>query len=195
MLNVLILDDSPDDAELVVLELERGGFELRWERIDNAAALHTALDKQPWNLVIADHSMPHFSAQSALELVKARGISIPFIIVSGTISDNAAAQIMKAGARDFIAKTNLARLAPSVRRVLEEAHAARERRRIQEELESLRRRNELILHSAGEGICGLDANGRITFINPAAARILGYGMEELLGCSLEDLLYTPHPVR
>src|SRR3990172_8376503 len=102
---------------------------------------------------------------------------------------------MKAGARDFIAKTHLARLAPGGRRVWEEAHAAHERRRIQEELEGLRRRNELILHSAGEGICGLDANGRITFINPASARMLGYEMEELQGCSLEDLLYAPHPDR
>ena len=191
-LQVLILEDVPDDAELVALELESGGFDLHWERVDTAAGLRTALAKQPWDIILADHAMPHFNAQSALELVKAHDANIPFIIVSGTLTEDSAVQMMKAGARDFISKHNLARLVPSVRRELEEIRTAQQRKRTQEELDSLRRRNELILRAISEGVCGLDAHGSIVFINPAAIAMLGYQMNDLLGQPLSDFL-LPRP--
>ena len=115
-LHVLILEDSPDDAEIIALTLEDGGFAPMWERVETAQAMRLALGKQAWDIIIADHSMPHFSVSEALALLKERGDPIPLIMVSGSITDEIAAQIMRAGARDFIAKSNLARLVPSLRR-------------------------------------------------------------------------------
>ena len=197
-LHVLILEDSPDDAELIVLTLENGGYTPVWARVETAQDMrlaldHLAPDKQAWDIIIADHSMPHFSVPEALALLKERGDLIPLILVSGSLSDEAAAQIMRAGARDFIAKSNLTRLVPSLRRELDEARAEREHRRIQAELETLTHRNELILRAIGEGVCGLDAHGRIAFINPAAAAMLGYEMSELLGQPLSRFLQLPRP--
>ncbi|MDO8413759.1 MAG: diguanylate cyclase, partial [Gallionellaceae bacterium] len=192
-LHVLILEDSPDDAELIVLALEDGGYTPVWERVDSAQAMRLALDRQAWDIIIADHSMPHFSVPKALELLKERGNHIPLIMVSGAVGDETAARIMRAGARDFIAKSNLARLVPSLRREMNEVRAEREHRRIQAELESLRHRNELILRAIGEGVCGLDEHGRIAFINPAAAAMLGYAMNELLGQLLSNFLHIPRP--
>ena len=100
-LHVLILEDSPDDAEIIALTLEDGGFAPMWERVETAQAMRLALGKQAWDIIIADHSMPHFSVSEALALLKERGDPIPLIMVSGSITDEIAAQIMRAGARDF----------------------------------------------------------------------------------------------
>lgn len=197
-LHILILEDTLDDAELIVLELENGGFALAWERVDTAQAMHEALDRRQWDIITSDYSMPRFSAEEALKILSKRALNIPVIIVSGAIGDETAAHIMRAGARDFITKANLARLVPSLQRELKEAQAERERRYAHQELEGLRQRNELILYSVGEGICGLDGRGKITFINPAGAALLGYGVEELIEQPLETLLCVSpahaHPV-
>src|SRR2546427_4899718 len=86
-LRVLIAEDSEDDALLLVRELERGGYQPTYERVASAAAMAAALDRQGWDLVIGDHSMPHFSGVAALALERQRGLDIPFIGVSGTIRE------------------------------------------------------------------------------------------------------------
>ncbi|HEY9710048.1 MAG TPA: response regulator, partial [Oculatellaceae cyanobacterium] len=86
-LRVLIVEDSEDDAELLVYELESGGYDLIYERVDTPAAMNAALDKQQWDIVVADYTLPSFSAPAALNLLKERGIDLPFIIVSGTIGE------------------------------------------------------------------------------------------------------------
>ena len=128
---VLIVEDSEDDALLLVRELRRAGFEPEHERVENAAAMKTALDRQAWDLVIGDYSMPHFSGTAALALLRERDPDLPFIFVSGTIGEDVAVEAMKAGAQDYISKGNLRRLAPAIERELRDAEARRERRRAQ----------------------------------------------------------------
>lgn len=96
-LRVLIVEDSEDDAELLVLELRRGGYQPCWKRVDTAGAMRTALDRETWHLVISDHAMPHFSGLAALELLKETALDLPFIIVSATIGEEVAVAAMKAG--------------------------------------------------------------------------------------------------
>lgn len=134
-LRVLFVEDSEDDALLVVEELRRGGYTPTWQRVESEAAMSAALDRQAWDIVIADYTMPQFSALAALALLKKKGIDLPFIIVSGTIGKEAAVEAMRAGAHDYIIKGNLNRLLFVVERELRETDVRRDHRRAEEALE------------------------------------------------------------
>jgi signal transduction histidine kinase len=142
-LRVLMVEDSPPDAVLLTRALERGGFEAICARVDSREAMESALVSEQWDLVLADHAMPNFSAPEALRLVKNQGLDLPFIIVSGQIEEQTAVEAMRAGAHDYVMKNQLARLVPAVERELREAEVRRARseyeeqlRRAQEELET-----------------------------------------------------------
>src|SRR5215471_8495247 len=120
-LRVLLVEDSETDAFLLERALQRGGFETKALRVDTLEAMTAALDGHEWNIILADHAMPQFSAPAALELAKSKGLDIPFIIVSGHIEEETAVAAMKAGAHDYIMKERLARLVPAVERELREA--------------------------------------------------------------------------
>jgi two-component system, OmpR family, sensor histidine kinase VicK len=132
-LRVLAVDDSEDDALLLIRELRRGGHKLDFQRVDTPQAMSLALAKDPWDLVISDYTMPGFSGLDALELLKKTAIDIPFIMVSGSIGEETAVNVMKAGAHDYLMKDNLRRLIPSVERELRDAEVRREHRRVEEE--------------------------------------------------------------
>jgi len=121
MLRVLAVEDSEDDFELIRNELVEGGFAVAHERVETAETLMAALELEPWDVVICDHSLPALDSMSALHIVRKTAKNTPFIIVSGLISDEIAVEAMRHGARDFIHKDNLSRLAPVVERELRQA--------------------------------------------------------------------------
>ena len=127
-LRVLIVEDSPDDAVLVLRELRRGGYEPVSERVETGEGMNAALEGREWDVILCDYTMPHFSALQALETLKSRQLDIPFIIISGTIGEETAVNAMKAGAQDFIIKGRLARLVPALEREIREARSRLERR-------------------------------------------------------------------
>lgn len=133
-IRLLNIDDSQDDADLNVLELRRGGLRTDPLRVDTAAALEKALESQEWDLIIADYSMPGFTGLEALQIVKSRGLDIPFILVSGTIGEELAVTAMKAGVQDYLMKNNLSRLVPVVTRELQECELRKRHRSAQAEL-------------------------------------------------------------
>jgi diguanylate cyclase (GGDEF)-like protein len=134
-LRVLFVEDNPGDAALLVRELRKGGFEPLFERVDTRAAMAAALERQMWDAVFADHSMPHFSALEALKVMKEHNRDMPFIIVSGTMSEDKVVNALKAGAHDYIVKGRFMRLVPALERELQDAQMRRER----EEAERARR--------------------------------------------------------
>lgn len=136
-LRILLIEDSEDDARLVLREIQRGGYEVEFERVETADAMWAALARQAWDLIICDFSLPRFNAPKALELLKKSGHDLPFIIVSGTIGEESAVNALKAGAHDFIIKGNFARLIPAIERELKEAEVRRERRQRERELEAI----------------------------------------------------------
>src|SRR5215212_3108532 len=186
-LKVLLVEDSEDDALLLVRMLRRGGYDPTWERVDTAAAMEAALDGRSWDLIISDHGMPAFSSSAALGLLRRKGfVDLPFIIVSGQIGEDAAVAAMKAGAHDYLMKDNLARLNSAIERELREADVRRERRQAEEKYRS-------IFENAIEGIFQTTVDGRFLTANPAMARMLGYeSPEELLGSisNIGDQLYA-----
>jgi diguanylate cyclase (GGDEF)-like protein len=131
-LRVMIVEDSEDDAELLLQELRRGGFEPEHERVETAQAMTAALDRQLWDIVFGDFSMPRFNGAAALKLVRSRGFDLPFIFVSGTIGEDAAIDAMRSGANDYIMKGNLKRLLPAVERELREAEVRKKHRQAEE---------------------------------------------------------------
>jgi diguanylate cyclase (GGDEF)-like protein len=136
-LRVLIVEDSEADTELLLDQLQRAGYDTTWERVETAETMNAALDRQEWDIVIADYTMPHFRGIDALGLLQDRDLDIPFIMLSGTVGEDVAVAVMKAGAHDYIMKNNTARLVPAIKRELSEAEIRREFRRAQERIQYL----------------------------------------------------------
>jgi diguanylate cyclase (GGDEF)-like protein len=133
-LRLILIDDSSDDAEVVVRTLAGGGYDVVVERIDTPDALVAALERQPWDVVIAECDAAAFSGASAVELVRQRDPDLPFIFVSSVHGEERAVAAMRTGAHDYILNDNLARLVPAVGRELREASVRRERRRVERRL-------------------------------------------------------------
>src|SRR6267378_1417657 len=166
-LRVLLVEDSEDDARLLLHELSRAGYALTHERVDTASALETALDRQAWDLIIGDYSMPHFTGTAALAVVRERGFDIPYICVSGTITEELAVAAMKAGANDWVTKGQLQRLLPAIERELREAKARAALRASEASYGTL-------VEHAPVGIYRSTPQGKVLSVNAAVVRMLGY---------------------
>lgn len=188
-LRVLIVEDSEDDTELLIYELERGGYELISERVDTPIAMKAALHKQAWDVVIADYTLPSFSAPAALELLKERGLDLPFIIVSGTIGEDIAVAAMKAGAHDYLMKGKLARLLPAVERELRDASERRKRREAEQAVRQNEKRFRSLIENALDIITVLGTDGIIRYESPSVEKVLGYKPQELVGKNILEYLH------
>ena len=133
-LRVLIVEDSPSDAELMVRALRQAAFEPSHELVASAEAMRAALARQPWDVVLSDYYMPGFDAPAALAVLQAHGSDAPFIVVSGSVGEDTAVAAMRAGATDYIMKDRLQRLGPAVARAVADAGVRRERRRLEQQL-------------------------------------------------------------
>jgi len=185
-LNILLVEDSEDDALLLARELERGGFAPVCRRVETAPEFNEALAAGGWDVVIADYRLPSFNAMEALRLLQASKIDLPFLIVSGAIGEEVAVSAMKAGAHDYMLKHNLARLVPAVERELREARVRRERRLAQEAFSRL----AAIVESSGDAIVGKSLEGGITTWNGGAERLFGYTADEAIGRPVAMLIPT-----
>ena len=173
-LRVLIVEDSVEDAELLVRELERGGYRVTAECVQTAAALKDALARATWDLVISDYDLPAFSGSAALSVLQATGLDIPFIMISGTIGEEIAVSALKAGAHDFLVKGRLARLIPAIERERREVEVRRTRARAEEALRMSEAQYRSLVDGAVFGIYQATADGHVVTVNPALVTMLGY---------------------
>jgi hypothetical protein len=195
-LRVLIVEDSDDDAELLQLHLAASDAQVSIVRVVNSAQMASALASGDYDVVIADYSVPGFGALPALKLLKQSGRDIPFIILSGTITDEIAVAAMRAGAHDYIVKGNLSRLLPAIEREVQEA-AARHHQRLTEAAlhkadDALRQSEESLramYKHAAVGIKQIGIDNRLLMVNPAFRNMLGYTEAELLGKSCEEFTH------
>ena len=191
----MIVEDSEDDTLLLVRELKRGGYEPISERVETAESMKTSLEKQKWDIVIADYVMPHFSGLNALKLLQKSGLDIPFIIVSGSIGEDTAVAAMKAGANDYLMKSKLARLVPAIEQELLEAEVRRKLKHSEKALQEAEKRYRQVVENATEIIYTVDERGNFTYGNPAALKATGYSDEELRKLNYADLVVPEHRER
>ncbi|MBN1315867.1 MAG: PAS domain S-box protein, partial [Anaerolineales bacterium] len=137
LLRALIIEDSEDDTLFVLRTLRKGGYDPIYERVETAEEMDAALRKHEWDVVLADYSLPHFNAPRALEQLKNTSQDLPFIVISGTVGEDIAVEVMKAGAHDFFIKGNLTRLVSAIEREIREAAIRQERKRKDDELKQI----------------------------------------------------------
>ena len=178
-LRVLLVEDAEDDALLLVEALRSGGFTPYYQRVDTEAAFRAVLAAEPWDLIIADYVLPHFSGIAAIRMARESGVDLPIIMVSGKMGEESAVEAMRASAQDYLVKGNLTRLVPAIQRELQDAQVRRDRRKAEQEREQLffelqRRVAELdaTLNAVADGLIIYSVAGEILLDNPAARRLL-----------------------
>jgi two-component system sensor histidine kinase VicK len=181
---VLLVENSEDDALLVIRELQRGGLAVNVERVETAASVQKALQSKSWDFIICDCDRPGFDAQEVLALYRQTGLEIPFIMVSGKMGEEQAVEMLKAGAHEFVVKENLARLAPAVNR---ELRAAQERR-IHKQIEATQAFLASVVESSNDAIIGTTMDGMVLSWNAGAERLYGYTASEMIGRSVSVLI-------
>ena len=184
-LHALFVEDSEVDVELIVMELNRNGFDVRWDRVEVEDELRQALSGELPDIILSDYSMPSFSGVDALKIVREIDQDVPFIFVSGTIGEDWAIESIRQGATDYVLKDNLRRLGTAVRRALAETD---ERRRTTA-LEESRTRLADILEATSDFVAIFDPDLRITYLNASGRRLLGLAeMASVTNTSLNNYL-------
>jgi len=188
-LQVLIVEDSQEDAFLIVQELSGGGFEVISERVASSVAMQAALEEHTWDLIISDYSIPGFGGPAALELYQRKGLDIPFIIVSGVMGEALAVEMVKSGANNYLLKDQLGRLVPAVR---QELCAARERR-VRKQAEAAAAYIASMVETCDHAIIGTSLDSTVASWNAGAERLFGYSAVEMVGHSAAVLVPAYRP--
>jgi PAS domain S-box-containing protein len=192
-IRILTVEDSPLDAELIERELRQAKLDFSSQRVETEQDFRAALESSDPDVILADFNLPHFDGISALKIAHALVPETPFIFVSGSIGEERAVQALLEGATDYILKDRLSRLPAAITRALDE-------RRERQLSKRLSHQNELILKYSAEGILAVDRQGKAFLVNPAAARITGFSIQELQAVtSIHDAIHhsrsdgSPYP--
>jgi len=190
-LRILIVEDSENDTLLLIRELQRGGYDPIFERVETPETMKAALEKQTWDIVIADYVMPHFSGLDALRVLKESKLDLPLIIVSGSIGEDITVAALKAGAHNYLLKSNLTRLVPSVEQELREAEVRGRLKKTEKKLEESQQSLEAVVETAPSLIVLTEPDGRILMFNRACEELTGYKRDEVLGKTIPELFLPP----
>jgi PAS domain S-box-containing protein len=195
-LRVLMVEDSEDDALLVIRELKKGGYNPVYERVETEKDMRKALREKPWDVILCDYTLPKFSVAKAIALLKETNIDIPFLLVTGSVGEELAVECMRLGAQDYIMKNNLSRLCPVIARELGEAEIRSKHRQAESQrvaaLEALKASEKYfkeITENSSDIVIIMDKNGDIKYCSPSIERFTGYKPEELIGKSSLTLIH------
>ncbi len=187
-LHLLLVEDTPDDAKLILRELSRHGWLVESQRVETAEQLRAALaTPAAWDAILCDYALPGFSGEAALQLLQSTGRDIPFIFVSGMMGEDLAVAAMKAGAQDYVMKANLARLAPAIERELREAIERRQHREAERQMRMSEHKYRHLFQSLSDAALVVSEDtDRIIDANQQAEILFGCAREQLLGqCSAQ----------
>lgn len=192
-LQLLICEDQESDAFVIIRNLEKGGFLVEYERVESAEELTQAFPTRKWDLVISDYNIPGFGGREALEIVRSMNRDIPFILISGTVGETTAVEMMRAGATDYMMKDALAKLTEVVKRGLEEATVRKEKYAAIEAITINEQKYRAVINNSLFAILLAPSNGKILESNQAASELFGYSAEEFKKLTRVDLLDFTDP--
>ncbi|MHB8842897.1 MAG: sensor domain-containing diguanylate cyclase [Candidatus Aquicultor sp.] len=187
-LRVLMVEDSEDDVQLMILALKNGGYNPVYERVETAEAMRSALREREWDVILCDYKLPTFNGLAAIELLKETELDLSLIIVSGAIGEETAVKAMKAGAHDYIMKDNLYRLIPAIERELKEAGERRARRLAEKQLKESNERFIALFDRLYDAVYIVDFEGKFIEANQVALNMLGYEKADIRTLSITSLL-------
>jgi PAS domain S-box-containing protein len=187
-LKILILEDVPMDAELVEYELGRASIPFLSRRVDSQDSFLRQLEEFQPDVILSDYTLPRFDGMTALSLARARMPSVPFLIVTGSVNEETAVGCMKAGATDYLLKSNLARIGPAIEAALERERARAEKRQAESALAASERRFRSLVQNSSDLVTIVEPDGTILYASDSAERIVGYSPQTLVGTSLLEYL-------
>ncbi len=191
-LHILVIEDMTSDYLLLARSLNHGDIPVETEHVGNADELNGALELRHWDVVLCDYSIPGLSFEDAFHLIRRRQPEVPVIVVSGSLMDEDAVDLLRLGASDFVLKDRLARLMPAICRSIEESEEKQRRQRIERELEIVWERLDLALTATNDGLWDWDLSSNALYLSPRWFTMLGYGENEY-PCSLETWRQFIHP--
>lgn len=186
-LQFVLLEDDPNDAELIQLELAKTGLKIDWHHVASEQAFRNALANVKVDLVLADYTLPGFDGFAALQITQRQCPGVPFIFVSGSLGEERAIEALKSGATDYVLKDRLQRLHTVVARALQEARERRERRQVEDALEAQRLLIGTLIDSLPEIIYTVDIQNRLTVVNRAMLEVTNKKREELIGKRISEI--------
>ncbi|MFA5321325.1 MAG: PAS domain S-box protein [Smithella sp.] len=190
-LRVLIIEDSEDDALLLIRELQKGRYNPLYERVETPAAMKKSLKEKQWDIILCDYTLPAFTAPSAIAVLKEANVDVPIIIVSGTMGEENAIDCMRSGARDYILKRNMSRLCPAIARELAQAEVSNKQKKAEEARRASEDRYRKITKCSPDLIWTMDFSGQFTYANEAVERTHGWTVDEFLKLNTRDVV-SPH---
>ena len=196
VLRVLLIEDQEDDELLLKRHLTRSGFDVRMVRVETARELEHALASGSWDVLVSDYNLPELNALQALRVLQLSGQELPFIVISGVVSEETAVAAMQAGAQDYVSKQNLTRLVPAIQRSRREMATRAERRIANEAVSNLtaesdrqRRLYQAVLSSTPDLVCVFDLNHRFSYANDALLSTWGRTWNDAIGKTCLELGY------
>jgi two-component system, cell cycle sensor histidine kinase and response regulator CckA len=178
-INILIVEDLQDDADMALAELRKSGFDPKWKRVETEQDFLAEIKNLP-DIILSDYSMPQFNGLRAAELLQKSGLDIPFILISGTVGEETAVEAMKHGATDYLLKDRVARLGIAVERALEQKRLRDERNRVEDARRTSEARYRTLFDCAPDGIVIANPNGYYTDGNASICQLLGYTHDEFI---------------
>ena len=188
-INILVIEDSLEDHELIIRRLNKEGYAVYSERVETEKKYMEVLKRGKWDIVISDNSLPNFNAIRALDITRSEYPFLPFIIVSGTIGEEAAVEAMKKGANDYLNKNDLARLVPVIERELRDAEIIRSKHESDRALKESQERYRLLAENIQDLVCLHKPDSTYLWVTPSSYKILGYQTEELVGRKHVELVH------
>jgi two-component system cell cycle sensor histidine kinase/response regulator CckA len=194
-LRVLIIEDVPMDAELVEYELGRARIPFQARRVDTRELFLAELRAFEPDVILSDYTLPRFDGMAALELARSHAPATPFLIVTGSINEETAVGAMKAGAADYLLKSNLARIGPAIEGALARVRARNEKTRAEDALRESEARYRDLFDNASDLVCATDREGRFLYVNRAWHEGTGYSDTELAALRFGDLVHPESKAR
>jgi len=188
-ISILHIEDNPDDAELVLYEITSAGVEADYTRVDNEQSFLYHLKNSDVDIILADYNLPSYDGVTALKYCNKIYPDIPFILVSGTLGEEIAVQMLKYGANDYILKQSLTRLVPAIIQALEQQSLKIQKLKAEADLKRSEEKYRKIFDNVQDVFYQIDMQGLISEISPSIFRLAGYRREELIGVSSSVFYY------